>query len=87
MSVIMGLIASSSEVEDMNQDYVECSEVSGKTIRTLRIYKDESEGTEIQIDLTDGTSFSCCVSHTPAVTAALYQGGIGAPTVLRDYDL
>jgi hypothetical protein len=71
----------------MNQDYVECSELSGKTIKTVRIYKDRNDGTEIQIDLTDGTSFSCCVSHTPAVTAYLYQGGVGTPKVLRDYEI
>jgi hypothetical protein len=71
----------------MKEDYVECSELSGKTIQTLRIYKDGSDGTEIQIQLTDGTSFSCCVSHPPAVTASLYQCGVGAPKVLRDYEL
>jgi hypothetical protein len=71
----------------MNQDYVECSELSGKTIQKLRIYKDGGDGTEIQIDLTDGTTFSCCVSHPPAVTASLYQGGVGKPKVLRDYGL
>lgn len=71
----------------MNEDYVECSELSGKTIRTLRVYKDGHDGTEIQIDLTDGTSFSCCVSHPPVVTASLYQGGVGTPKVLRDYEL
>jgi hypothetical protein len=71
----------------MNQDYVECSELSGKTIQTVRIYKDRNDGTEIQIDLTDGTSFSCCVSHPPVVTASLYQSGVGTPKVLRDYEL
>ena len=71
----------------MNQDYVECSELYGKTIRMLRLYKDGSDGTEIQIDLMDGTSFSCCVSHPPVVTASLYQGGVGTPEVLREYKL
>ena len=71
----------------MNQDYVECSELSGKTIRTVRIYKNGNDRTEIQIDLTDRTTFSCCVSHPPAVTASLYQGGVGAPKTLRDYEL
>jgi hypothetical protein len=71
----------------MNEDYVECSELSGKTIETVRIYKDGSGGTEIQIDFADGTSFSCCVSHPPIVTASLYQGGVGSPKILRDYEL
>ena len=71
----------------MNQDYVECSELSGKTIKTVRIYKDGNGGIELQIDIADGTSFSCCVSHPPTVTACLYQGGVGTPEVLREYDL
>jgi len=71
----------------MNQDCVECSELSGKTIKTVRIYKDGSGGIELQINITDGTSFSCCVSYPPTVTASLYQGGVGTPEVLREYEL
>jgi hypothetical protein len=63
----------------MQQDYVECSELSGKTIRSLRIYKDTGDGTDIQIELTDGTSFSCCLSNQPTVKASLYRGGVGTP--------
>ena len=33
----------------MQDDYVECADLSGKTIQTLRIYKDSGNGTEIQI--------------------------------------
>jgi hypothetical protein len=42
---------------------------------------------KLQIDLTDGTSFPCCVFHPPAVTASLYQDGLGTPEILRDYEL
>jgi hypothetical protein len=49
----------------MTDDYVECSQVSGKTIQSLRIYKDTGDGTELQIDLTDGTSFMCSFSVRP----------------------
>jgi hypothetical protein len=51
----------------MQDDYIECPELSGKTIQTLRIYRDVSDGTDVQIELTDGTSFSCCLSHQPSV--------------------
>lgn len=71
----------------MKEDYVACAELSGKTIQTVRIYKDGSDGTELQIEFTDGTSFSCCVAHPPAVTASLHQCGAGTPKVLRDYEL
>jgi len=63
----------------MQEDYIECSELSGKTILTLRIHKDAGDGTDVQIELTDGTSFSCCLSNQPAVKASLYRGGVGTP--------
>jgi len=63
----------------MREDYVECSELSGKTIQTLRIHKDTGDGTDVQIELTDGTSFTCCLSSQPAVRASLYRGGRGNP--------
>jgi hypothetical protein len=71
----------------MKEDYVECSDLSAKTIQTLRIYKDTGDGTEIQIELTDGTSFSCCVSHTTTVIASHYKGGIGSPEILHNYEV
>ena len=70
----------------MKEHYVECPELSGKTIETLRIYKDTGDGTEMQIDLTDGTSFSCSLSHEPTVKASLFKGGAGTPMIIRDYD-
>jgi hypothetical protein len=70
----------------MKEHYVECPELSGKTIQTLRIYKDTGDGTEMQIDLTDGTSFSCSLSHEPTVKASLFKGGAGTPMIIRDYD-
>lgn len=71
----------------MQDEYVECADLSGRTIQTLRIYKDSGDGTEIQIQLTDGTSFSCTISHSPAVAASHYKGGAGTPEVLRSYEL
>jgi hypothetical protein len=71
----------------MDENYVECPEMSGKTIQTLRIYKDTGDGTEIQLNLTDGTSFSYSVCHPPDAKATLYKGGVGTPLVIRDYEL
>ena len=71
----------------MKEDYVECPELSGKTIQTLRIYKDTGDGTEVQIDLTDGTSFSTSVSYQPTVKATLFKGGVGTPEIIRDYEV
>jgi hypothetical protein len=71
----------------MPEDYVECPELSGKTIEALRIHKDTGDGTDVQIDLTDGTSFTCSFCHQSAVKAALYKGGVGSPEPIRDYDV
>jgi len=71
----------------MQEDYIECSELSGKTIQTFRIYKDTGDGTSVQIELTDGTSFSCCLSDRPTVEASLYRGGVGIPETIRRYEI
>jgi hypothetical protein len=71
----------------MQEDYVECSELSGKTIQTLRIHKDTGDGTVVQIELTDGTSFSCRLSSQPIVEASLYRGGVGTPEAIRSYEI
>ena len=71
----------------MREDYIECSELSGKTIQTVRIHKDTGDGTDLQIELTDGTTFSCCLSNQPAVKASLYRGGVGVPETLQSYEI
>ena len=67
--------------------YVECEEVTGKTIQALRIYRDSGEGTEVQIDFPDGTTFTCCFCVKPAVEAGLIRPGVSHPEVVRTYDL
>jgi hypothetical protein len=37
--------------------------------------------------LTDGTSFTCSLSHLPTIKASLYKGGVGTPETIRDYDV
>jgi hypothetical protein len=69
------------------RDYMECAEVEGKTIRTLKIYEDEVDGCETLIEFTDGTSFSSSVSYQSAVKGTLFKGGAGTPEVIRDYEL
>ena len=71
----------------MPEDFIECPELSGKTIRLLRIHRDAGEGTRVQIELTDGTSFTCYVSIRPNVEPSLYKGGAGAPQTIQDYKI
>ena len=69
----------------MKTDFIDCTELAGKTIQLFRIHRDVGEGTSVQIELTDGTSFTCCVTVRPAVEATLYKGGAGAPETIHDY--
>jgi hypothetical protein len=70
----------------MNEDYIECSDLSGKTIQRVHVYRNTGDGAEVQIEFTDGTSFSCAVSHPQTVKACLYKGGIGTPQIIHDYE-
>ena len=71
----------------MDEDFIECREVAGKQIEALRIYKDTGDGTELQIDFPDGTSFSCCFAAKAAIEASMIRPGVGPPDILKKYDL
>jgi hypothetical protein len=71
----------------MADEYVDCPELAGKTIQALRIHKDTGDGADVHIELTDGTSFTCCLSNQPSVKASLYRGGVGIPQNIRDYEV
>ena len=58
---------------------IECSDLGGKTIKTLNIFRVTTNGTEIQIDFTDGTSF---INRTE-IDANLSLCGVGEPQVLE----
>jgi hypothetical protein len=45
----------------MTDDYLECPELSGKTIKNLKLYRESPERCEVLIEFTDGTSFSCAL--------------------------
>ena len=71
----------------MPEEYVECPEISGKTIQKVRIYKGTDEGTEMQIDLTDGTSLACSFCVRPLFEATLIRRGGSMPEILQKYEL
>ncbi len=70
----------------MTEDFVECSELSGKTIQTLRVFKDTGDGNELQIELTDGTSFNLCFSAKTNIEASVIRAGVGTPETLHTYE-
>ena len=71
----------------MQDDYIECAELSGKTIRRLRIYKTAAEGVDIEIELSDGIRFTCSMSNRPTLKASLYRCGTGSPETIREYEV
>ena len=71
----------------MCNDYVECPELSGKTIKAVRIYQDDGDGTEMQIELTDGTSFSCSFGVKPSFEASVIRTDSIVPETLHTYEL
>lgn len=81
------ITGSRAERPGLSSTFVECPEVSGKTIQSLRIYNDTGDGTELLIDLTDGTSFSFNLAVKSVAEAAVICSGIGEPEVLHRYDL
>ncbi len=74
-------------IQFMKLDFIECPEVAGKQIEALRIYRDTGEGTELQIDFPDGTSFTCSFATKPEVEASMIRPGVGPPEIIRKYDL
>jgi hypothetical protein len=70
----------------MVEDCMECPELAGKTIKSLRLYKNSDQGNEVIIDLTDGTSFSCCLETKSTLSATLFRSSTGTPEVLRSYE-
>jgi len=71
----------------MQDNFIECPELAGKTIQEFRIHRDTGDGTSVEIRLTDGTTFSCSLSVRPGVKASLYRGGAGIPEVLQNYEV
>ena len=69
----------------MTDDSFECSELIGKTIKKLTLFKDSGERCEVFVEFTDGTSFSCALDVKSAIKASLIRTGIGTPDVLREY--
>ena len=69
----------------MADGYIECLELAGKTVESLRLYRDNGESHEVLIDFTDGTSFNCCLEVKSSAKASLFRSGIGTPEVLREY--
>lgn len=70
---------------DVNCREIQIPDVAGKTIRSMRILVDDGVESEVEINFTDGTTFSSSTRQRVDVTAELYIGGTGEPEVLKTY--
>jgi hypothetical protein len=68
------------------REFVECNEVVGKTVSSLKVYDDPSEDCEVVIEFTDGTTFSCAIEQRASMKSVLFRGSVGTPEILRDYN-
>jgi hypothetical protein len=69
----------------MPSQNVECPEVVGKTVKSLKLYSTDKSDAEIMIEFTDGTTFSSSYESHSVLKASLIRTGIGTPEVLKDY--
>ena len=64
---------------------MECKELAGKVIRLCSLFEDGSDGPELQIDFTDGTSFTVGLKTQVSLEAQCVRNDGGEPQVLKDY--
>ena len=69
----------------MSDREIQVPEVEGKTIRSMRLTTTSSAETEIQIDFTDGTSFTSSTCPRVEFDAELYIGGSSEPQIIKKY--
>lgn len=73
------------EASGMSAQPVNCPDVIGKTVKSLKLYSTPSTLEEIVVEFTDGTSFTLsCESHLTA-KASLIRTGSSASEVLKSY--
>jgi len=64
---------------------IECKELAGKVIRVCTIFEDGSDGPDLQMDFTDGTSFTVSLKTDVSLEAKCIRDEGGQPQVLKDY--
>jgi hypothetical protein len=64
---------------------IECKDLAGKVVRSIRIFEDSNDGPEISIDFEDGTNFNACLGLKVTLEAKWTRDDGGQPQVLKDY--
>lgn len=61
---------------------VECKEVAGRIVRSIRLYGDGPYGPEVSMDFEDGTNFTATFLIRPVIEGKVTRDNGGEPTVL-----
>ncbi len=64
---------------------IECTELTNRTVHSLKILDDPRYGREVHIEFTDGTMFTVTLQVQTAVEAKHYREIGGELEVLREY--
>jgi hypothetical protein len=68
----------------MPSQILDCPEVIGKTVKSLRLHSN-ANSQEILIEFGDGTSFSASCESRVEAKASLIRTGTSAPEILKTY--
>jgi len=71
--------------DQVPEPFIDCEDVVGKTVHSLKIYPNSDGASETILEFTDGTAFSLSVVNEPRVRGLLYRVGIGTLEVLKEY--
>jgi hypothetical protein len=64
---------------------IDCKDLAGKVVRSLRIFEDGNDGPEVSIDFEDGSNFNACLGVKMTLAAKWTRDDGGQPQVLKDY--
>jgi hypothetical protein len=64
---------------------IDCKDLAGKVVRSLRIFEDGNDGPEVSIDFEDGSNFNARLGVKMTLEAKWTRDDGGQPQVLKDY--
>lgn len=64
---------------------VDCQELVGKTVSSLKLYPTDTGTAEIVIEFADGTSFFSSCETRVTLKASLMRTGTATPEILKSY--
>jgi hypothetical protein len=62
---------------------IECKEVAGRIVRSVRLYEDGPYGPEVSMDFEDGTNFTATLHARHVIEGKLTRDNGGEPILLH----